>query len=64
MMPLCEYKGCNRVVDTTESELLRKWESYDFRTASNHIQEICLCEKHRKKIYKLLGVSEAQQEEV
>lgn len=55
MMPFCEYHRCKKVAEN-KTELLRKWDSYDFRTASNHTQDIWLCSKHLKKINKLLGI--------
>ena len=55
-MPFCEYNKCNNVAKTDKIGLLRTWDSYHFRTASNHTQGIWLCTKHVKKLQKLLNV--------
>lgn len=55
MMPFCEYHRCKKGA-YKQAKLLRMWDSYNFRTASNHTQQIWLCKKHLKKINKLLGI--------
>jgi len=55
MMPYCEYAKCSRVA-TKKLGLLRTWDSYDFRKSPTHVQDIWVCEKHHKKISKLLSV--------
>lgn len=60
MMPYCEYHKCKRVA-TTEARLLRMWDSYHHRDASNHTQRIWLCDKHLAKINKLLGIEKVEE---
>lgn len=59
MMPYCQYKGCKKVADG-RCELLQKWDSYNNRENSKHCQDIWLCDKHRKKIHKLLQIEEVK----
>lgn len=56
MMPFCEYYKCKKVAKHLHTGILRKWESYDFRLRANHVQDIALCEKHFKKINKILQI--------
>ncbi len=53
-MPYCEYRKCKKVAGD-KIRLLRMWGSYD-RHNTNHTQAIWLCDKHHKKIAKMLSV--------
>lgn len=61
-MPYCEYDKCKRVADVTQCGLLRKWSSWHFRDFPTHTQDIALCDKHLKKINKLLHVRSTNEE--
>lgn len=57
MVPNCQFNKCGKVADST-TKLLEKWDSYDKSDSykRNHTQDVWLCDKHRKEIYKLLQI--------
>lgn len=60
MMPFCEYRKCKKVAAKT-SRLLRKWGDYDNKDGRNRHQEVWLCDKHLKKVNKILLIEEQVQ---